>query len=261
MSDAVLYEVRDGVAYVTLNRADAMNAADSATRTGLREAFERASSEPAARAVVLTGNGRAFCVGQDLKELEPLYASGDPDLSQIVPEFNAVVAALVACGKPTVAAVNGAAAGAGMSLALACDFRVASSASSFTAAFSKIGLIPDSGATWTLPRLVGHAKAVELLYLSPTVRADEALSLGLVTRVVPAETFVDDVHAFASSLAAGPTLAYGWTRQLLLAGSTGSLESSLDLENHLQTAAGKTADHQAAVTAFLSKQPPTFEGR
>jgi 2-(1,2-epoxy-1,2-dihydrophenyl)acetyl-CoA isomerase len=261
MSDAVLYDLRDGVAYVTLNRPEAMNSADASVRTGLREAFERASSEASARAVVLTGSGRAFCVGQDLKELEPLYASGDPDLSQIVPEFNAVIAALVACSKPTVAAVNGAAAGAGMSLALACDFRVASSAASFTAAFSKIGLIPDSGATWTLPRLVGHAKALELLYLSPTVRADEALALGLVTRVASAESFADEVHAFAASLAAGPTLAYGWTRRLLLAGSTGSLDDSLELENELQTAAGRTADHQAAVTAFLSKQPPVFEGR
>ena len=261
MADSVLYAVADGVATVTINRPDAFNAADVTVRTGLRGAVEQAAEDPGVRALVLTGAGRAFCVGQDLKELEPLYATGDPSLASIVTEFNAVVVALAGLAKPTVAAVNGPAAGAGMSLALACDFRFAAEAAHFTTSFSKIGLVPDSGGSWLLPRLVGWAKARELFLLSDRVDAAEALRIGLVTKVVAGDALAADAQAFAASLAAGPTLAYGWIKELLDFATTATLGESLDEENRLQTAAGRTADHLGAVTAFLAKQPPKFEGR
>ncbi len=256
----IQYAVSDSVATVTIDRPEAMNACDAEVRRGLCSAFSRAGADPAVRAVVLTGVGRAFCVGQDLAELEPLYASGSPELGSIVSEFNAAVTALRSVAKPTVAAVNGVAAGAGASLAFACDFRIASSAASFVTAFTKIGLVPDTGQSWTLPRLVGYAKAMELLAFSSPVPADSALALGLVTRVVPAESFESSVASFAASLAAGPTVAFGYLRRMLDA-SSGPLADSLALEDELQSAAGRTSDHQRAVAAFLRKESPVFEGR
>jgi 2-(1,2-epoxy-1,2-dihydrophenyl)acetyl-CoA isomerase len=260
VSDSVLYDVREGVAHVTINRPDAMNAADAAVREGLRSAFEQATDDADVRAVLLTGEGRAFCVGQDLKELLPLYESNDPDLGGIVSGFNDVAVALTRLPKPTVAAVNGPAAGAGASLAFACDFRIAAEKASFAMAFSKIGLVPDTGASWTLPRLVGGAKALEMLMLSEPVRAPEALELGLVTRVVAGESLAEEAGAFARSLAAGPTVAYGYIKRLVAASFTSSLDDALALEADLQAAAGRTEDHVNAVRSFLAKETPTFHG-
>ncbi|HEU0129912.1 MAG TPA: enoyl-CoA hydratase-related protein [Mycobacteriales bacterium] len=260
MSDAVRYDVADGVATVTVNRPDAMNAADQAVRDGLRAAFEEAAEDGDVRAVLITGEGRAFCVGQDLKELLPLYEADDPDLGGIVAGFNDVATTLATLPKPTVAAINGAAAGAGASIAFACDFRIASEKASFAMAFSKIGLVPDTGASWTLPRLVGSAKALELLLLSEPVRAEEALRLGLVTRVVPAESLAEEAGAFARQLAAGPTVAYGYIKRLVAESFTTSLPDALAREAELQAAAGRTDDHVNAVRSFLAKEPPTFRG-
>jgi len=260
MSDAVLYEVADAVATVTINRPDAMNAADAAVREGLRSAFEQAAEDGDVRAVLLTGEGRAFCVGQDLQELLPLYETHDPDLGGIVSGFNDVAVALTTLPKPVVAAVNGPAAGAGASIAFACDFRIASEKASFSMAFSKIGLVPDTGASWTLPRLVGGAKALEMLLLSEPVKADAALAMGLVTRVVPGESLAEEAGAFARQLAAGPTVAYGYIKRLVAASYTSSLGDALALEADLQAAAGRTEDHVGAVRSFLAKEPPTFHG-
>lgn len=260
MSDAVLYSVADAVATVVINRPDAMNAANEAVRDGLVSALTAATEDPDVRAVLLTGEGRAFCVGQDLKELLPLYEADDPDLGGIVAGFNEVCLALAQLPKPTVAAVNGAAAGAGASLAFACDFRVASEAASFAMAFSKIGLVPDTGSSWTLPRLVGGAKALEMLLLSEPVRAADALAMGLVTRVVAPESLLADASDFATSLAAGPTVAYGYIKRLVQASYTSTLEQALALEAELQAAAGRTEDHVNAVRSFLAKEQPTFRG-
>lgn len=261
MSDAVLYDVADGVARVTINRPDAMNACDTAVRDGLRESCERAAEDADVRAVLLTGAGdRAFCVGQDLKELLPLYEADDPDFTGIVEGFNGVATALTELPKPTVAAVNGAAAGAGASLAFACDFRIASERASIAMAFSKIGLVPDTGASWTLPRLVGTAKALEMLMLSDTVRAQEALDLGLFNRVVAPEALEEVAGDFARTLAAGPTVAYGYIKRLVNAAHDQPLRDSLALELELQVAAGRTDDHVNAVRSFLAKQPPEFRG-
>ena len=261
MSDSVLYDVRDGVAHVVINRPDAMNACDASVRTGLTEACERAADDGDVRAVLLTGAGdRAFCVGQDLKELLPLYEANDPDFTGIVEGFNAVATALATLPKPTVAAVNGAAAGAGASLAFACDFRIAAENASIAMAFSKIGLVPDTGASWTLPRLVGTAKALEMLMLSPKVSAQEALDLGLFTRVVAPEALAEVAGGFARSLAAGPTVAYGYVKRLVHSALDQPLRDSLALELELQVAAGRTDDHVNAVRAFLAKEQPEFRG-
>jgi 2-(1,2-epoxy-1,2-dihydrophenyl)acetyl-CoA isomerase len=259
VSDAVLYDVRDAVAVVTVNRPDAMNAADASVREGLRAAFERAAEDADVRALVLTGAGdRAFCVGQDLKELLPLYETDDPNLGGIVTGFHDVVTALASLPKPTVAAVNGAAAGAGASLTFACDFRIASERASFTTAFAKIGLVPDTGGSWTLPRLVGPAKALELFMLSEPVRAAEALALGIVTSV--AEDVEGEALAFARRLAAGPTVAYGYLKRLIAASGGSTFAEALALEEELQTAAGRTEDHVNAVRSFLAKETPEFRG-
>lgn len=261
MSDSVRYDVAGGVATVTINRPDAMNACDESVRTGLREAFDRAADDADVRAVLLTGAGdRAFCVGQDLKELLPLYEANDPDFTGIVEGFNGVATALAELPKPTVAAVNGAAAGAGASLAFACDFRIASEKASVSMAFSKIGLVPDTGASWTLPRLVGTAKALEMLLLSETVRAQEALDLGLFTRVVALEALTEVAGDFARSLASGPTVAYGYIKRLVTASLDQPLRDSLALELELQVAAARTEDHAGAVRAFLAKKRPEFRG-
>jgi 2-(1,2-epoxy-1,2-dihydrophenyl)acetyl-CoA isomerase len=261
MSDAVLYDVADAVATITLNRPDALNAADDALKVDLAEALERATDDAGVRAVVLTGAGRAFCVGQDLKELEPLYASGDPELAGVVAKFNRVISLLTGLPKPVIAGVNGVAAGAGASLAFACDFRVVSDKASFAMAFSGIGLVPDSGASWTLPKLVGTSKAMEMLTLGGKVGADDALRIGLATKVVPADVFDDELRAFAGALAAGPTLAFGLTKRLVSSAATSTLYEALDLEEELQSVAGRSYDHGAAIQAFLAKQPTAFEGR
>lgn len=261
MSDTVLFEVDGGVATITMNRPDALNAADSELKTALAEALEHSADEPSIRAVVLTGAGRAFCVGQDLKELEPLYATGDPKLTSVVAQFNRVVSLLTGLPKPVIAAVNGVAAGAGASLAFACDFRLVSDAASFALAFGAIGLVPDAGSSWHLPRLVGHAKAMEMYMVGDKVGAADAERIGLATRVFPAESFPADVAAFAAQLAAGPTLAYGLAKRLFATATTSTLHESLDLEEEEQTVAGRSSDHGAAVRAFLAKQKPVFEGR
>ena len=265
MSEAspVLLEVADGVATVTLNRPDAMNSLDIATKEALLTALRRAADDPAARCVVLTGSGRAFCVGQDLKEHVQLLESGATDtlFTTVEEHYNPIVTALVSMEKPVIAAVNGVAAGAGASLAFACDLRLVADTAGFNLAFANIALSCDTGSSFTLQRLVGRAKAIELLYFPRTVPADEALALGLATQVVPAAELAEVVAATASRLAAGPTVALGALRQSLAFAADHTLPEALGFESAQMTRTGKTADHAAAVAAFLAKQKPVFEGR
>ncbi len=191
----VTYDVADGVATITLDRPEAMNSLDVATKVALRDAVTEAAGDEAVRCVVLTGTGRAFCVGQDLKEhVQVLRTDSSDALFRTVPEhYNPIVTALASMPKPVVAAVNGVAAGAGASLAFACDFRVLADTAGFNLAFSGIALSCDTGSSWTLPRLVGRAKAIELLYFPRTIPADEALALGLATTVVPGDALAAEV--------------------------------------------------------------------
>ena len=261
MPESVLYDLAEGVATITLNRPDAMNSLTAETKNALLEAVERARDDEGARAVVLTGSGRAFCAGQDLREHAANLEAGKGLDGTVREHYNPIVLALAELPKPVVAAVNGVAAGAGASLAFACDLRIASEKASFATAFTKIGLAPDSGMSWTLQRLVGRAKALELLMLAEPVRAAEALGMGLVTRVVPVGEEGPAARELAVALAAGPTVAYGAVKAAVDHATVNDLASSLEKEAGLQEACAETADHRAATTAFLKKEQPVFEGR
>ncbi|WP_238993075.1 enoyl-CoA hydratase-related protein [Jiangella aurantiaca] len=258
----VRYEVADGVGVITLDRPEAMNSLDTATKVALRDTVVAAESDDAVRAVVLTGSGRAFCVGQDLKEHAQALASGDSGLATTVREhYNPTVRTLLTMPKPVVAAVNGVAAGAGASYAFACDLRIVADSAGFNLAFAAIGLSSDTGSSWTLPRLVGWAKARELLFLPRTVKADEALALGLATEVVPVESVLPRAMELARGFAAGPTLAYAALRRALEFSATHGLDESLDHEADMMQWTGASDDHRAAVEAFLAKQQAVFRGR
>lgn len=259
---AVIYAVADGVATITLNRPDAMNSLDIATKEALRDAVTKAAEDQSVRCVVLTGSGRAFCVGQDLKEHITLLESGADELFRTVPDhYNPIVTSIATMQKPVIAAVNGVAAGAGASLAFACDFRIVADTAGFNLAFTGVALSCDTGASWTLPRLVGRAKALELLYFPRTIPADEAAELGLATRVVPVEDLASEVSTMAQHLATGPTVAFGAIRRSIEHSAGNDLASSLRFEAEMMTLTGGTQDHQHAVASFVAKEKPRFEGR
>ena len=259
----VIYAVADGVATIRLNRPEAMNSLDVATKEALKEAVLKAADDEAVRCVVLTGTGRAFCVGQDLKEHIEILRSGSSDaLFRTVPEhYNPIVTAVATMQKPVIAAVNGVAAGAGASLAFACDFRILADTAGFNLAFAGIALSCDTGSSWTLPRLIGRAKALELLYFPRTVPAVEAQELGLATKVVPGADLEREVTEMAQRLATGPTVAFGAIRRSIEYSAGHDFESSLDLEGQMMTLTGSTRDHREAVAAFVAKEKPSFEGR
>ncbi|HEX2360596.1 MAG TPA: enoyl-CoA hydratase-related protein [Jiangellaceae bacterium] len=262
MNTPVRYVVDGAVAIITLDRPDAMNSLDTATKVALRDHLLRAAGNPAVRSVVLTGSGRAFCVGQDLKEHAEALADGSADLEQTVRDhYNPIATTLATMPKPVVAAVNGIAAGAGAAFAFACDLRVVADTAGFNLAFAAVGLSCDSGSSWSLPRLVGWARARELLLLPRTVEADEALDMGLATEVVPADDVLERATELARQLAAGPTQAYAAIRAALEYSATHGLAESLTNEGALMQRTGATEDHRAAVAAFLAKQPPTFAGK
>ena len=253
----VLKERQDGVLVLTLNRPEKLNAITGELLDALYAALKEGEEDREVRALLLTGAGRAFSAGQDLTEFGDLK----PDYEAHLRRYNRVVEALSGLEKPLVVAVNGVAAGAGMSLALWGDLRLAAVGASFTTAFVRIGLVPDSGLSFLLPRLVGLAKAQELLLLSPRLSAEEALALGLVHRVVPAEKLMEEALSLAKELAQGPTRAYALTKKLLLETYRLSLTEALALEAVLQGQAGQTQDHEEGVRAFREKRPPRFQGR
>jgi 2-(1,2-epoxy-1,2-dihydrophenyl)acetyl-CoA isomerase len=261
-SRGVAYDVDAGVATVRLNRPEAMNSLNLDTKIALRDVLQEASGDAAVRAVVLTGSGRAFCVGQDLREHAEILDSR-PELAwtTVAEHYNPITLAIATMDKPVIAAVNGVAAGAGASFAFACDFRIVAQSAGFNLAFTAIGLTADSGASWTLPRLVGHAKATELLMLPSTIGADRALELGLATEVVPDDEVVARATDLARRFAAGPTVAYAAVRSSLAYAEGHSLVESLAHEERMQARAGSSADHAAAVKAFVAKEKPVFSGR
>lgn len=260
MGEGVRYEVADGTATVTLDRQAALNALTVAMKVELLDVLHRAGRDDGVRAVVLTGAGRAFCVGQDLEEHAEGLAAGDLSLSTVTEHYNPIVEAIATMPKPVVAAVNGPAAGAGASLAFACDVRVAAADASFLMAFARVGLGPDSGASWTLSRLVGHGRAAAMLMLAEPVPAAQALEMGLVSVVVPTESALPTASELAARLAAGPTTAYAGIKEALAYAASHSLTESLAKEAEVQAHCGHTADHRVAVDAFLNKQAATFTG-
>ncbi len=256
----ILYEVHNGVLRITLNRPERLNALTDTMRHELIDAFTRAGTEDEARVVVLTGAGRGFCSGADLAAV---LESGEPvDFGQALrTTYNPLVIQMRSLPKPIIAAVNGVAAGAGMSLALACDLRIAAESASFIQAFVKIGLVPDSGSTWLLPRLVGLTRAMELMVSGRKVEAVEALEMGLVNRIVPDEELVGAVAKLAQEYASAPTRAIGLIKQAVDYALDHRLVEALEQEAELQAQAGKTADHVEGVAAFLEKRAAQFKGK
>ena len=261
--EAITYEVEGGVATLTLNRPDALNALNAQITQELHKALAEASGDLNVRCLLITGAGRGFSSGADLTQLEDSYREGTPaPLGDMLRDgYHNIILPIVHMEKPVVAAVNGVAAGAGCSMALACDFRIASDKARFFQAFIKVGLVQDSGASYFLPRLVGFAKATELALLGDIIDAETALRYGLVTKVVPHDTLMDEARAFARSLADGPTRAYGLSKKALYFGSENDLEATMDFEADLQAQMALTADHMEGTRAFLEKRQPKFEGR
>ena len=252
-------EVAESVATLTLDRPDALNALTVPLKEELLATFRRLARDADVRAIVLTGAGRAFCAGQDLRErLEP---GAVPLATEIRERYNPLILAMRTLEKPIVGAINGVAAGAGASLAFACDVRIAAEEASFVLAFGRVGLVPDSGATWLLPRLVGGAKAAELAFSGEPLGAADAERFGLVARVVPARSLLDEARALAVRLAAGAPRAIALTKRALARSWDATLEESLEYEAYLQGIAGATDDHREGLAAFVEKRPPRFSGK
>jgi 2-(1,2-epoxy-1,2-dihydrophenyl)acetyl-CoA isomerase len=260
---ALDYQSSAGVAVVTLSRPEVLNAFDDELGGQLVEAVEQASLDDAVRCIVITGAGRAFSAGEDLAPLAGDYVAGRaPDLGDtLIKRYNPLIRAVTGAPKPVVAAINGVAAGAGASLALACDYRVASERAKLMLAFIKVGLIPDSGALWFLANMVGVSRAWQLAASGDPLSAQQAFDLGIVHRVVAPEEFEARWREWAMELAQGPTRAFGITKTLLYGATERSLSDQLELEISGQSEAGKTRDHLEGVQAFFDKRPPKFEGR
>lgn len=255
------FEIVDGVAVIRLNRPDRLNAFNDGLLVDLKSAFDTVESDDAIRAVLITGNGRGFCAGADLAAGISQGDDGKADAGKVLEEFyNPMILRMRAMKQPIVAAVNGPAAGAGMSLALACDIVFAAKSASFLQAFARIALVPDAGSTWLLPRLVGHARALALTLLAEPLPAEEAKEWGMIYKVVEDEALMDEALGLAKKLAAGPTGALGEIKNAINASWGNSLSEQLDLERDRQRVRGGTGDFTEGVKAFLEKRPAQFAG-
>ena len=256
----ILFEVDQGVARITLNRPDVLNSIHTAMSGEIQEALAHAAREPEIRAVLLTGKGRGFCAGQDLDEVRPGGTVND-FAAHARNAYTPIVRGLRALEKPVVCAVNGVAAGAGANLALACDLVLAAEEASFVQVFAKIGLVPDTGGSFFLPRLVGMARATALAMLAEKITAAQAVDIGLIYRACPAASLDEEASKLALHLATQPTVGLSLTKRLLNAAWVNDLETQLELEAECQGAAGRSADYAEGVAAFLAKRKPVFTGR
>jgi 2-(1,2-epoxy-1,2-dihydrophenyl)acetyl-CoA isomerase len=259
--DLILTERRDGYRVLTLNRPDRLNSFNEAMHAELISALVEAETDSQCRALVLTGAGRGFCAGQDLSDR--VFSPGQvPDLSSTLERlYNPLVRKLRALQMPVVCAVNGVAAGAGANIALACDIVLAARSAKFIQAFAKLGLVPDSGGTWFLPRLIGPARARALALLAEPVSAEQAETWGMIWKAVEDASLMDEAHRLAAHFATQPTVGLGLIKQALDASETNDLDRQLDLERDLQGQAGRTPDYLEGVTAFFEKRQPKFTGR
>jgi len=258
MYETIQYSLEEGVGSIVLNRPERLNAFTRTMHKELKDALTQADRDPEVRALMITGAGRAFCAGQDLTEAG---VGGERSITESLREsYNVWIMKLRSMEKPVVAAVNGVAAGAGCSLALACDLILMSEKASFIQAFSKIGLVPDSGASYFLPRAVGYYKAMELALFGDKVTAQEALQLGLCNRVLSEEELLPTAREWARRLARGPR-SLGWTKRLINRGLDRSLPEVLEMEAMLQAAAGRSEDAREGIAAFVEKREARFTGR
>ena len=260
-NDVILIDRRDGYRVITFNRPDRLNSFNETMHAALMSALLDAEADTDCRALVLTGAGRGFCAGQDLSDR--VFSPGQvPDLSSTIERFyNPLVRKLRGLQMPVIGAVNGVAAGAGANIALACDIVLASRSAKFIQAFAKLGLVPDSGGTWFLPRLVGPARARALAFLAEPVTAEQAEAWGMIWKCVDDTALMDEAHRLAAHFATQPTIGLGFIKQALDASETNDLDRQLDLERDLQGQAGRTPDYLEGVTAFFEKRQPTFSGR
>ncbi len=256
-------EQKEAVRVITLNRPDKLNSFNDELTFKLQDALKEAEKDESTRAVVITGAGRGFCAGQDLQDRNISEAGGQrPSLGDSIRRrYNPIVIRIRRMEKPVIAAVNGVAAGAGASLAFACDLRIAADSAAFIQSFTRVGLIPDSGSTFFLPRLIGLTRALELMYTAEKLEAAEALALGLVNKVVSADKLMAEALEFAGRLAQGPTKAYGLTKRAVNRVVFADLEELLDYEASLQEIAGRSDDFQEGVRAFVEKRQPVYSGK
>ncbi|MFT4014864.1 MAG: 2-(1,2-epoxy-1,2-dihydrophenyl)acetyl-CoA isomerase PaaG [Paracoccus sp. (in: a-proteobacteria)] len=262
MTETVLTALTRGVLRLTLNRPDKLNSFNEDMHMALRAAIRRAHDDAQVRAVLLTGAGRGFCAGQDLGDRDPRKGGPAPDLGHTLETFyNPTLKLIRALEKPVVCAVNGVAAGAGANIAFACDIVLAAKSAKFIQAFSKIGLIPDAGGTFSLTRILGEPRAKALTMTAEPLMAEKAADWGLIWKAVDDDALMDKAEALAVSLACGPTLGLGLTKRLIQAAATNDLDAQLDLERDCQRQAGRSADYAEGVTAFLEKRTANFTGR
>lgn len=259
----LLYDVRDGIATLTLNRPERLNALGDTLREDLHEAFPRACADEAVRVIVVTGSGKGFCAGGDVKAMNEAKEAGRtrPLGEKVAPVRDRVLLAMRDAPKPVIAAVNGAAVGAGMNLALACDIRLASTTAKFSQAFVRRGLHPDWGGTYFLPRIVGMAKACEMIFTGELIDAEEALRLGIVSAVHPPERLLPATYALAAKIAAGPPIAIRLARRALYRNLEVDLAAALEFETLAQNVCSETDDAREGIRAFVEKREPRFQGR
>ncbi|WP_299472481.1 2-(1,2-epoxy-1,2-dihydrophenyl)acetyl-CoA isomerase PaaG [uncultured Roseibium sp.] len=261
-NQTVITSLEEGVLNLTLNRPDKLNAFNEDMHIALRAAMERAHEDAAVRAVLLTGAGRGFCAGQDLGDRDPRKSDEKPDLGHTLDTFyNPTLRLMRQLEKPIVCAVNGVAAGAGANIAFACDIVFASRSAKFIQAFSKIGLIPDAGGSWSLTRILGEPRAKALALLAEPLPAEKAEAWGLIWKTVADDVLLEESSAVATRLAKGPTVGFGLTKRLIQAAPTQNLDAHLDMERDCQREAGFTDDYAEGVTAFLEKRPAVFKGK
>jgi 2-(1,2-epoxy-1,2-dihydrophenyl)acetyl-CoA isomerase len=257
--ESILFSKENGIATITLNRPDKFNSVTKEIALGMQQFLKESAEDAEIRCVVITAKGKAFCAGQDLAEATH---PDSPDLSVFVKEhYNPIIKKIREIEKPVVAAVNGIAAGAGANIALACDIVIATESAYFMQAFSKIGLIPDSGGTFTLPRLIGMARATALAFLGEKVPAREAVEMGMIYKYVADEDFENEVQKLAEKLAKMPTRGLAYTKLAFNKSLTNDLDTQLAVEEHLQSDAANTVDYKEGVAAFLGKRKPIFQGK
>jgi 2-(1,2-epoxy-1,2-dihydrophenyl)acetyl-CoA isomerase len=260
MSNSILLKIENKIAFITLNRPEVFNSFNREMALSLQKNLDDCESNPDVRAILLTGNGKAFCAGQDLKEVTSPKLN--PGFKKILEEhYNPIITRIRSIKKPIIGAINGVAAGAGANIALACDVVVAHEKVSFIQAFSLIGLIPDSAGTYFLPRLIGFQKAQALAMLGDKISAEDAEKMGMIYKVIPFENFENDVNQLASKLANMPTKALGMIKELFNKSMTNTLEDQLALESKLQIEAAQSEDYAEGVAAFIEKRQPNFKGK